>query len=133
MEGKGTILHLLVALGVVLALEQVALPGRHQECLEELAVGGHILEDAPARSAKTPTHDAQVCHREEEVVDEVVFELVLDEDEDRAVVGSNVLADGKRRTGDELHRGTVHDWQAEAGDGKDTGNKGQGGNEQRRA
>ena len=91
-----------VRLGVVIALEQVAVPGRHEEGLEELAVCGHVLVDAPTSPAEASPHDAQLDHGDQEVVDVLPVDAVLDEDQDRAVVRVDVLSDGERLARDEL-------------------------------
>ena len=102
VESKGACLGFDVSLGVVGALQQVALPGRDEEGLRELAVRGHILEDAPTRSSETPAHDAQLGHCGEEPVDILWGDAVLDQDQDGAIVGADVLTYGKRRAGDQL-------------------------------
>jgi hypothetical protein len=102
VEREGSRLYLHVRLGVVSALEQVAAPRRHEEGLEELAVCGHILVNAPARPAEAPPHDAQLGHGGQEVVDIFPVDAVLDEDQDRPVFGVDVLSDGERWARDEL-------------------------------
>src|ERR1039458_6192589 len=119
VEREGSCLDLPVRLCVVGALEQIALPGWHEEGLDELAGRGRILEDAPTRPAEAPAHDAQLGHGGQEVVDIFPIDAVLDEGQDWAVVRVDVVADGERRTPDELQRRTVHDRQAEPGDQED--------------
>ena len=120
---------LAVRMGVVIALKQIAVPGRHEEGLEELAVSGHILENAhsvpPRRrlttrnSAMAPKNSSTSSPRR-----------VLDEDEDRAVVRVDMVSDGQRRGRDDLQRGAVHDRQAIPGDEQDARHEGAGRYEQ---
>ena len=94
-KARRPVLDLSVRLGVVGALEDVAVPGRHEEGLEELAVRGHILVHPPTGSSEASPHNAKLGHGAQEVVDLLGVDAVLDEDQNRAVFRMDVLADRK--------------------------------------
>ena len=83
-----------------------------------------------ARPAKASPHDTELGHGGEEVVDVLLGDAVPDEDEDRAVVRTDVLAHGEGRAGDRLEGRPVHDRQPEARDEKDARQEGGGRDEE---
>lgn len=95
-------------------MQQVAVPGGHEKGLEELAVGGDVLEDAPPRPSEATAHDPQPGHGLEESIGVLLADSVLDEYQDGTVVGMDVVAYGERGVDDELKRGAIHDRQAKA-------------------